>query len=396
MKQKIFRHTLGRKNSWSVLAFSALSFILGMVALLFALQFYVDVKTAFTPQKDEEKLSYLIVSKEIGLMNTLTGARANFSTLELEDIKTKDFIHRVGDFKTNQFEVWTTGNHLFPIKTELFFESVPTDMLDVQSDLWRWKEGDVQVPVLLSKDFLSLYNFGYALVRGLPQVPASMATLAPAFQTEIYSAKGKKSIQLKLVGFTERIPSILVPAEFMDWANKELGSAETAQPSRLLLEVKDPANPDLIRFLQEKNYVVRQDAIEAAKVVETARWLLSILGAVGVLFMLLSAVLMLTQTQNLMLKVQAEIKLLLLLGYAVRDILLYLWSRFVLGMIVYTLLALGVFIYFYPKLLAVLAEKGLALTLNLSMMPYLVSLAFLAFSLLWGYASIRWQIKQQQ
>ena len=97
----------------------------------------MDVKTAFTPQKDEEKLSYLIVSKEIGLMNTLTGARANFSASELEDIKTKDFIHRVGDFKTNQFEVWTTGNHLFPIKTELFFESVPTDMLDVQSDLWR-------------------------------------------------------------------------------------------------------------------------------------------------------------------------------------------------------------------------------------------------------------------
>ena len=43
--------------------------------------------------------------------------------------------------------------------------------------------------------------------------------IAPPLNAKIYNSKKTKEVQFKIVGFTERVPSILVPSTFMKWAN---------------------------------------------------------------------------------------------------------------------------------------------------------------------------------
>lgn len=66
------------------------------------------------------------------------------------------------------------------MRTYLFFESVPDRFLDVRSDEWGFEEGSEFVPIILPRNYLNLYNFGFASTRGLPQVSEDLVRVLPS------------------------------------------------------------------------------------------------------------------------------------------------------------------------------------------------------------------------
>ena len=58
----------------------------------------------------------------------------------------------------------------------------------------------------------------------------------------------------RIIGFSERINSVLVPEDFMAFANKNFGDQPDLGASRLLLKVANPYDQNLTHFLEEKGY----------------------------------------------------------------------------------------------------------------------------------------------
>ena len=62
-----------------------------------------------------------------------------------------------------------------------------------------------------------------------------------------------------IVGFSDRLNTILVPEAFMQWANEKYGERKAANPSRLILEVHNPADERIAQYFQKK--VMKQKII---------------------------------------------------------------------------------------------------------------------------------------
>ena len=60
----------------------------------------------------------------------------------------------------------------------------------------------------------------------------------------ISSDRGSAELQGRIVGFSNRLNTILVPQEFMDWSNSHYGrtAGARADPSRLIIDVSSPGD----------------------------------------------------------------------------------------------------------------------------------------------------------
>ncbi|GIV40534.1 MAG: hypothetical protein KatS3mg033_2334 [Thermonema sp.] len=291
----------------------------GLCLVLLMLQLYMTMQEVFESGKAS---NYLIITKEVTLFNTATGMAGGFSQEEIEDLQAQPFVKEVGPFESNHFAAWTYGNETIPLRTELFFEAVPDHLLDVDPPGWNWREGDEFVPVVVSKEFLNLYNFGYALAKGLPQITPGLIAMAPPLPTKLYGPRGQVIVKMKVVGFSDRIPSILVPMSFMRWANERLAgiTAGETPPARLLVRVTNSGDPLLLDYLKQKRWEVNRSQLQAGRLGALAVVAMSAIGFVGIAFMVLAFLVFVLTFRSILLEKRTEVELLLLLGYEQRFI----------------------------------------------------------------------------
>ena len=55
-----------------------------------------------------------------------------------------------------------------PLSFGSIFESIPSHWLDINPTAFKWKKGSDFIPIIVSKEFLNLWNFGFAKSQGLP------------------------------------------------------------------------------------------------------------------------------------------------------------------------------------------------------------------------------------
>ena len=61
----------------------------------------------------------------------------------------------------------------------LFMESIPDEFFDVRPRRWGFDPQDPFIPVIISKEYLALYNFGFAAPQGLPQLSEEVMQTVP-------------------------------------------------------------------------------------------------------------------------------------------------------------------------------------------------------------------------
>ena len=79
--------------------------LFGMLIVLFGFQFYQDVLPVFTQQDSFMKADYLIMSKKIGMGNTISGRTNTFSGSEIDDVSSQKFVKKVGKFTSTEYKV---------------------------------------------------------------------------------------------------------------------------------------------------------------------------------------------------------------------------------------------------------------------------------------------------
>ena len=310
-----------RKNtSPARIAGFVLSNFLGLAIILGGLQFYIDARSIWEDDDSFIRSDYMVINKRVTSENTFGGA-TGFSGAEREDIEKQPWVKRVAPFSTADYRVSASlmqqGRGL---STHMFFESIPGDFVDVPASQWRWREGDDEIPVIISKDYLTLYNFGFASPAGLPQMSEGLMSGIPLTLT-LRSDDGMRSVQFhgRVAGYSNRLNTILVPQEFMDWSNARLGMGKVKDPSRLIIEVSSPGDVAIKDYMAAHDYEIAGDK-SATSASFLLRVVVGIVLAIGVVITLLSFFILLLSISLLMEKNRDKLHSLLMLGYDVRTV----------------------------------------------------------------------------
>lgn len=293
--------------------------LIGLSIILLAIQFYMDISPVFSEKDKLFKKDYVTVSKQVGLISGLTARSGGFSSTEIEDLEKQSFVKKVGAFTPSQFSVFAGFNNQnmgVGFNTEMFFESVPDDFIDVKSEDWKFSPEDTSVPIILPKNYLDLYNFGFAESKSMPKLTEGLIGLINLDITIFTKYKEPKQMKGRIAGFSNRINTILVPQSFMTWANAHYGNNTEVHPARLIVEISNIADPNLDSYFKTKGYEISGDNTTASKMAFFLKIIVGIVLIVGVVICFLSFFVLVLSIYLLLEKNMSKLRTLRLIGYS--------------------------------------------------------------------------------
>ncbi|MDZ4845519.1 MAG: hypothetical protein SH857_08220 [Chitinophagales bacterium] len=379
MNKLLWKILLNKQGKWQFLIAGA-GFCIGLFILLLSVQLYYDFnQILFAQQEKENQSSYLLINKTVTLLNTFDKSISGFTPAEIDTVKQQDFFVSIGEFQTNQFAISANLTMQLGFSTDLFFEAIPDKFIDNKPEEFKWEAEKNFVPVIVSTEFLNLYNFGYAMTQGLPQLPPDAIKMFP-FDVTIKGKGKEKKFSARVVAFSDRVPSVLVPLDFMTWANAEFGEG-AKQPSRLIAEVKDAGDERMKLFLEKKKYITNQEQMKTQKAGAVLKMVITLTGAVGVLFVALSFVIFVLNFQLALSRAKQEIDILLNIGYTRQSISGILTIQLVLILLLVVAASFAGHLISIEKIHGFFAQHGFVLVAKTSL-ALLVSVSAAALMLL--------------
>ncbi|TAE72465.1 MAG: FtsX-like permease family protein [Bacteroidetes bacterium] len=380
--QKILKKILKPRRNWLQTFLGSVGFGLGIIFLLLSLQLYLSIIDFFSPHQ-KTKNNYIVLSKPINMLGAfLRNATTGFSDGELEEIKKQPFVADIGVFTPNQFGVVAYIESL-GFYTEMFFEALPTQFLDEKPANFEWKEGDQLIPIILSQDMLDLYNFGFAMGKNgqLPQItPATVGLVTLGIK--LTGTKKEKKMTAKIVGFSQRYATILVPQNFMNWANENLSNQKPKNPSRIVLKLNNANSPEVAKYIQKNNYQINKDKLLASQTADIVLQIMSAVAILGSFFVILSVVVFLMSMRLILAEAKNEIKLLLEIGYAPQKLFNFLIKYFGFNVLILLALSTTSVYFLYQFIQNYLEKTGLDLDKNLKFEVIISAFILCIFTLL--------------
>ncbi len=318
---------------------------IGVLLFLCSIQMYININQLLK-EKSSRKDSADFISVTKTITNDNMGKDNRFTEADLREIKAQPFIDDAAPLMSNQFRVKASAGSIIPFSTDLFLESLDEKFLDTVPPSFTWREGQADVPIIFSSDFMEMYNV-FAPSQDLPQLSDKTMSSVNII-LECYSPVGVQNFRARIVALSDRINSVLVPNNFMQWANKNFGGVTLVNPSRIYIKTIDANNPQLLSFLTEKNYRVNKDKTKFGRVKQILQAIVSGLGGFGVLVILLAMMLFSFYLQLMIAKSKDNLQLLLTLGYSPKWLsktVAQKWIPIYITIVLCALLTTGLFQY---------------------------------------------------
>lgn len=348
--KKLIRTATGRARY----AMAIIGLSIALLLILAAVQIQVNYNELLQGKQNKDSVAnFLVVNKILTDQNI---GKAVLSEEEINDIKAQPFTEAVGILQTSKFKASIqSSSDVFPFYTDIAFESVPNAFLDVNPKDWNWAENSPYVPIIVPGMFLDIYNFQFSLSQGLPQLTRDVVKMI-FFNVNVYGANGTTRVfKGKVVGFSDRVSSLLIPQSFMDHANQLYGKSMGSFPSRIIIRTKDPGHPDLVSYLKKKNLTTDQDKTRFSKYRQIVEMVVNITGITGLLMFLFAMLIFSLFIQLTISSCREEIKLLITLGASPSQLRSFLTRQFFPSNIWITLACI---------VIISLAQYGLALFLQ--------------------------------
>lgn len=301
-------------NPWSRW-FSYIGLCIGVLLLLCSIQMYINIQQLLTEGGIRKNgYDYISITKTITNETMGKPEKNVFTEQDITEIRSQKFIDNAAPLLANQFRVTLSAGEMLPFKTDLFLETLENDFIDTVPPSFSWHEGQTSLPIIISSDFFEIYNV-FAPGQDLPQVSKETATGIPV--TVTCEGNGQEQAFVgKIVAFSDRVNSVLVPKTFLDWANKTFGQQKSIEAARLFIKTKDANNPELLKFLDQKNYKVNRDKTILGRNKIVIQSIFSGLGVFGLLVVILALMLFSFYLQLMIARSKDNLRLLLTLGYS--------------------------------------------------------------------------------
>src|SRR5882757_4173276 len=236
---------------------------IGVLLLLSSIQMYVNIN-GLLQNKNPKKTGFDFVSITKTVTNENMTKDNRFTSADLDQVKAQPFITDAAMLKANQFKVVAGAGDILPFSTDIFIEAIKNDFIDTVPPAFTWAPGQQEVPIIFSSDFLEMYNV-FAPSWDLPQLSEKTAMGVNIF-LRCNGHNGEQQFKARIVAFSDRINSILVPENFLAKLNKDLKGLDDVPASRVFIKTKDANNTALLSYLQQNNYHVNKDKTKFGRI----------------------------------------------------------------------------------------------------------------------------------
>ncbi len=339
MNNKDIVWILLKKNiSKSQLLGYIISNIIGFAIILAGIMFYKDCRHIDDGQEVYFSRDYVVLSKKVSGVGL---APISFDETEIRTLERQKWVKKIGRFTSSQFTVRGAlelgSKHL---SSYLFLESVPDEFFDIKPKGWDFSPNERMIPVILSKDYLTLYNFGFAVPQGLPQIGEELIGDIP-LSVRLIGQDKVDEFEAKIVGFSSRLNTIAVPQSFMDWANQRYAhDVAKTNPSRLIVEI-DRLNAEAMdKYLAESEIEMAGDKTDAGNISKFLSMTSAIVTINGFLICSLATFILLLSVYLLLHKNKTTLNHLILLGFSPKEVGKYYERIVVVVNIVTTIIAI--------------------------------------------------------
>lgn len=324
--------------------------LLGGVIVLLGLEAYNDFAALSDAAEDSLSSNTVVINKNLDADATISsflGLRPSFNDDEVRELEALPSVASVGKFVAARFEVAAVLSiSSSRVSSDIFLEAVPDEfVMDSYTPAegvncqWSARLAGDTIPVIIPRNYLNLYNFGYATSNGMPQISNDLVGFLPLkfiFKTR----KGNIAYDAVICGLTDKFNTILVPWDFLNAANERFVPGGDDAPSRLILSTEaSEFDEATFAFFAEKGYVVEGDAM-SVRLQSFVYGLLYIIIGIGVVFSILAFVLFVMSILLLIEKNKEKISNLHSIGYSVEQVSgIYCLFALVLDIVVWSVAA---------------------------------------------------------
>ncbi|WP_404984620.1 FtsX-like permease family protein [Chryseobacterium sp. M5] len=315
---------------------------IAFILVLSCLQLYENANRLFG-SKSSDSNYWLTFSKKITPDNIGRKELLGFNENDISKIKTWSEVKAIYPFSANEFKASANGGDFIPFYTDLYFEGL--DLKAIDSDLTDKEfqvKGD-EIPIIISREYLNLYNYGFALNQGLPQISEDFAKKIE-FNINITVNKQNKTYKGKMVGLSDRIHSVLIPKKFLDSLNIAEKPELATQPkiyNRVLVQVKDSGDEGLVSKMKENGYESNQESLRSAKIKSKLFLVLKIIAVLGVFIFALCLYIIVSFIKIQFLEKQEEVSIKNSLGYSPKKMVSDISRKFSMNLMFVLILSLG-------------------------------------------------------
>jgi hypothetical protein len=278
-------------------------------------------------QKGNTTKNYVVIGKLVTDYNMANVAGNTFSPQEVQDMHRAPQVQDVGEVIPARFAVYAVIGGRLAMATDLPLESVPDRFLEEVPEDWTWEPGKRQLPVILSSQFLDVYNYVFAPSQGLPQLSRT-SVKAVGLKLQVGGEQGT-TLSAHVAGFSEYLGSVLAPPAFIAYGNKTYGQgAASEQPSRLVLKVADPSDTRFAAYLEQHGYTANPQNLRWSKMRAIVEVVTTATGVLALLLMGMSTLVFVLFIQLSITRAQQSLVLLGQLGYSPKHIYRFVAGRY--------------------------------------------------------------------
>jgi hypothetical protein len=349
---------------------------IGILFLVTSIHYLVKVNE-FGQGQDILGPNTIIIQKKLSNSSSLNLSKTDFSLEEISRFKNESFVSDAQAVICNNYNVlFLTDDPLVPkFSSDVFLQTVNAKFLDVKTNEWQWKEGDTVVPMVMPRDFLIMLNT-FMSASGIPQVSEDLAKQIK-FKLRISNESEREFVWAKIVGFTNEIPSLLVPESFMNSANNRYSTVKKSKITNVMISSKEGEFGKMEHFLNERGLESRKSQVVIGKLKSIVSTLFMVVLVISIITVIISGLVLIQYLQLLIANNKYPIRTLLRLGYVptilIRIFIVYFARTF--GIV--TLVSFALF-YVAKFIIDDLFSAG-GITLNESISILSIFAAFISF-----------------
>ncbi len=339
MLKKLLLRTQNRSRLWAALA----ALCVGTTLLLLSVMIWWNFRELLYGKNQNDTLgsTFMIIGKRVTEQNMGIANATVFTPQDITDLQHAPQVEDIGIISSNHFPVYAMMGGKLAFATDLALESVPDKFIDKMPAEWKWEAGSKDLPIIISSQFLDIYNYVFAPSQGLPQLSeGSVKSIVLNFKAG--SGDQSETYLAHVVGFSDRIGSVLAPQSFIDYGNKKWGKPGVSDaPSQIILKAKDPSDVKFADYLQKHDYNTNPQNLRWSKMRAIVEVVTSATGVLALLLMGIGTLVFILFIELTIARAQNSLTLLLQVGYSPHYLTNFMTGRFlplVFGSIILSML----------------------------------------------------------
>ncbi len=361
MLKKLLMRTQHRSRLWAAL----LALCVGTTLLLLSVMIWWNFRELLYGKNQEDTLgsTFLVIGKRVTEQNMGSPNATVFQQTDIDSLKLAPQVQEVGVISSNHFPVYAMMGGKLPLSTDLPLESIDDKFIDKMPEDWKWQPGSRNLPIIISSQFLDIYNYVFAPSQGLPQLSEN-SVKSIALNLKVGEGEHSEIFSAHVVGFSDRIGSVLAPQSFINYGNKMYGKQGMATaPSQLILKTKDPSDTKFAEYLQRHDYATNSQNLRWSKIRAIVEVVTSATGILALLLMGIGTLVFILFIELTIAHAQHSLTLLIQVGYSPHYLSRFMIKRF-LPMVFGTVIVSMVFTVIAQLLAATFVKsQGLVLPL---------------------------------